>query len=417
VYAIAAAIPLSLAATNMIKVVALAVALVALAADWHARRPSPVAGLRSVQVAMVMLAALALSQAWAVVPPLEGWSAVMKYGSKLILIPVIAILVRTRREASIAVSVLVAVQVFVLLSSCLLYLGVPAPWALPLRNSPATVFSSYLDQSIMTAGLAALCWNLRADFPGRHGRWVAAALALVALANVIAMLPGRSGQVAAIVVVTLALLWQLPRRWLVAGMFAPVALAAAAAVVVPQFRERIIITVNELQAYQSSNDANTSSGQRLTYWYRSLQSMGENPLAGSGAGSWNREYLRLEGAAPLAGTADVRNPHQEYLLWGVQLGALGVALFLTLLAAMVRDVRRFGITARHTGESMVAVFATACLFNSSLYDAVTGEYFCIAFGLLLAYGRFGPAAEVAAGAAPAPQPTQAAQSPHKEALA
>jgi O-antigen ligase len=28
----------------------------------------------------------------------------------------------------------------------------------------------------------------------------------------------------------------------------------------------------------------------------------------------------------------------------------------------------------------------ACLFNSSLYDAYIGDFFCLALGLLLAYG-------------------------------
>lgn len=403
VYMLAASIPLSLAATNVAKLLALLACTVVLAGAIRRGRPdAALARLHNVPAILLMLAALALSLAWTTEPGAQALSHVLKY-SKLLLIPAIVLLIRTPRQAALAVGIYVASQAFVVATSWLLYLGAPVFWVPADRNSVATVYSSYLDQTIMTAGFAALCWHLRHEFPGRHGTWVGGALAAAALVNALVMLPGRSGHVAAIGVMSLALLWAVPARWRLAALAAPVALAAVAMLVAPQFNERLTKTVDEISAYQYRNDPGTSSGQRLTFWHRSLQAMAERPLSGFGVGSWNREYTRQEithRGHVLAGTAEVRNPHQEYLLWGVHLGVGGVLLLVGWMALLVRDALPFTARRRRATISMVVVMAIACLFNSSLFDALIGEYFCILIGLLLALG-LQPEATAQTGQAPA----------------
>ena len=395
VYMLAASIPLSLAATNIAKLLALLASMVVLAGAIRRRQPDAVlARLWSVPALLLMLGALALSLAWTTEPGPQALSHVVKYG-KLLLIPAIVLLVRTPREAALAVGIYIASQAFVVATSWLLYLGVPVFWVPALRNSVATVYSSYLDQTIMTAGFAAICWHLRHEFPGRRGAWVGAALAAAALVNALVMLPGRSGHVTAIGVMSLALLWAVPARWRLVALAGPVVLAALAMLVAPQFNERLTGTIDEISAYQYRNDPGTSSGQRLTFWHRSLQAMAERPWTGFGVGSWNREYKRQETTHRghvLAGTAEVRNPHQEYLLWGVHLGVGGIALLLGFMALLLRDARPFATPHRHATISVVAVLAIACLFNSSLFDALIGEYFCIVIGLLLALGLQRPTA-------------------------
>ncbi len=386
---LAASIPLSLAATNIAKLLALLASVVVLAGAIRRRQPDEaLARLMSVPAILVMLAAMALSLAWTTEPGPQALGDVVKY-SKLLLIPAIALLVRTPRQAMLAVGIYIASQTFVVATSWLLYLGAPVFWVPAHRNSVATVYSSYLDQTIMTAGFAAICWHLRHEFPGRRGAWVGAALAAAGLVNALVMLPGRSGHVAAIGVMSLALLWAMPPRWRLAGLAAPVVLVAMAMLVSTQFNQRLTAVVSEVQAYKQQNDPGSSSGQRLTFWVRSLQAIAERPLSGFGAGSWNREYKRLSLAGDgqlVEGTAHVRNPHQEYLLWGVHLGVGGIALLLAFMALVVRDARKFRTPERRATDSMVAVLAIACLFNSSLFDALIGEYFCILIGLLLALG-------------------------------
>jgi O-antigen ligase len=82
----------------------------------------------------------------------------------------------------------------------------------------------------------------------------------------------------------------------------------------------------------------------------------------------------------------LHNPHQEYLMWAVQLGIVGVALFLAFLLVLVRDASRFRPDIRHATQSLVAVLAVVCLFNTTLFDGLIGDYFCVLLGLLLVLG-------------------------------
>jgi O-antigen ligase len=80
------------------------------------------------------------------------------------------------------------------------------------------------------------------------------------------------------------------------------------------------------------------------------------------------------------------NPHQEYLIWGVQLGVPGLLLFLALMLSMLRDSSPMEEKYRRAVQTCVAGFAVACLFNASLFDGLIGDFFCVSFGLLLALG-------------------------------
>ena len=392
VYFVAAAIPISLAAVNIAKAFIFVFALVALLAGLMRRRRLPwLSQLRTPLVVAVMLGLLAASLFYTAAPLGEAARDLGKYG-KLLEIPLILVLVRSRREALIALALYAAAQTFILASSYLLCMGVTLPWVYKTvaeRQSIGAVFSSYLDQSIMTAGLAALCWQLRRRVPGRFGPQLAIALAALCAFDVLFLLPGRSGQAALLTAIALALWWTLPRhgKWL--ALMAPALLLAGAMAVSPSFRDRIDAIVIEARAYGQGDRTPTSTAARLNYWQRSVEMIEERPLAGWGVGSWNDEYRRLEGPHLRKDAADLRNPHQEYLLWGTQLGVGGIALLLVFLVFAARDAKPFSPDVRRAAWSMTAMLAVVCMFNAILFDAFVGDYFCVLLGLLLALGVHG----------------------------
>lgn len=399
VYLTAAMLPFSLAATNVAKLLMVLFALVALAIQLKRREPIPAfSRLRTPLLVGLMLVALALSLLYSVAPLDEALHDLNKY-SKLLLIPLVLLLVRTRREALLALAAYLAVETFVVLTSYLLALGLNVPWVvkpLAIRLYAATVYSSYLDQSIMTVGLAALAWHLRHAFPGRHGPRLAVALVFLCAVNVLLLLPGRSAQVALLAAMVLGLYWAVPRRARPVAVLLPLLVVVAVMALSPHFRDRTTAVVTESIAYSNGDRSPTSSGIRLGLWHRSLQAIGERPLTGYGIGSWNHVYRRLEGNALAPAYAQLRNPHQEYLLWGVQLGLGGIALLLAFGWALLRDASGFRPDIRHATASVVAIFAIVCLFNSTLFDALIGDYFCFMLALLLALGVTTPPREQAA---------------------
>ena len=386
----AAAVPVSLAATNIAKTAMfLFVLVMALAGLVQGRRLPVLARLRTPAVVLVLIAALAASLFYTTAPLDVALHDFVKF-TKLLVIPLVLVLLRSRREVLVALGLYVASQTFVVATSYLLSMNLDVPWVFKAdRLSLGTVYSSYLDQSIMTVGFGVLAWHLRGEFPGRHGSKLAIALAALCAANVLLLLPGRSGQVALMVAGSLALLRGMPAKSRPAAVFAPLLLIAFVMAVSPHFRDRASAVVSEARAYSQGDPAPTSSGVRLNYWQRSVEAIAERPLTGYGVGSWNTEYRRLQGSQLRPDAVHVRNPHQEYLLWGVQLGLGGIALLLAFGATIWRDASRFAPAERDATQSLLIVLAVVCLFNSALFDALIGDYFCVLLGLVLALGLHG----------------------------
>ncbi len=393
VYLMAASVPVSTALSSISKLLILLMgAALLINGLLRHRREAVLSQLRTPLLIVLMLLSLALSLLYTTAPMGLALNDLAKYG-KLLVIPLTLILLRNRREASTALGFYLCAQLFVIVSSWLLSFGLSLPWVPDgQRTSPGTVYSTYLDQSIMTAAFAAICWHLRHEFNGQVGARIAIFLAVLATINVLFLLPGRSGHLAMTAVVSLALFWAIPRRLQPLAVFLPVLLVGAAMLASPQFNMRLQAVVSESRAYDTNRDVTTSSGQRLSFWHRSLQAIAEKPFTGWGVGSWNQQYIRLEDGKPYVDTAKVRNPHQEFLMWGVQAGLLGMALMLGLLALLMRDSWRFAPATRHATHSIIAVLAVACLFNSALFDALIGNFFCILLGIFLALGLYAPPA-------------------------
>ena len=111
-------------------------------------------------------------------------------------------------------------------------------------------------------------------------------------------------------------------------------------------------------------------------------------MIGHGVGSWTDTAKRLEGssATKVFGSGNASNPHQEYLLWGVELGMPGVLLLLAFMICVFQDARGFVPPVARGALSVLTAMAIACLFNSSLYDGLIGDFFVVTLGLLLALG-------------------------------
>lgn len=339
---------------------------------------------------LVALAAFSLSLLWTTADAADSAGSIAKYG-KLLTILLIPLLLKSKQEVIYAVTVFVVAQLFLVSSSWLLFLGVRLPWATSqMAISEFAVFSTYLDQGVMSATTAAVCWHLRGLAPGRFGKLVFAATGLLCIANVLFVLAGRSGHVVVIVLLSLAVMWELPKRYRWTVVVFPVVLLACAVSLSPKVQKRILLMKAEVQAFNFDQGLDitraSSSGLRLHFWHRSVQSIAEKPVLGSGVGSWSNEFDRIENIyKPASVKVNKRgNPHQEYLLWGVQLGVPGILLFFGFLAAVFLDTMKLDKAGALAARSVLAALAVNCLFNSAIYDALIGDFFCVALGLMLA---------------------------------
>lgn len=354
---------------------------------WTQRDAIQSPRLWSTAVILVLMFTFAASLLWTEADGESALTAFVRHG-KLMAIVLLVTLIRSAQEARIAISVYAMGQAFLLVSSWMMFAGIPIPWSMD-APTPYIVFSSYLDQSIMFATTAGVAWHLRNDQLWSPGAGIA--FAVLALVNVLLLLEGRSGYLIALTSLSLAVTWAMPRRWrMVTLLVTPVLLATGLLIGSEQVQERVTKIFGETKSFANTHEvgARDSSAFRLNAWYRSAQAIQEAPILGHGVGAWTPTVKRLQGdsATRIFGKGSLSNPHQEFLLWGVELGLMGILLLVALLLCIGKDVLHLPPNIRRATLSVLIAMAVACLFNSALYDDLLGDFFCVSVGLLLALG-------------------------------
>lgn len=77
------------------------------------------------------------------------------------------------------------------------------------------------------------------------------------------------------------------------------------------------------------------------------------------------------------------NPHNEFFLMGVQLGLLGIALFVWFLVAIARECRRAVLLAGMVAGGYLLAFVLGCFANSLLLNFTEGNLFILLTGILI----------------------------------
>ena len=161
---------------------------------WMGRGEPALKRLWTTHIVLLTLVLFAFSLWWTQADMTDALSSYVKH-AKLLGILLLVSLTRTRREARLGLLFYAGGQFFLLLSSWMIFAGIPLPWVAE-HTTQNVVFSTYLDQSIMLAATAAVFWHLRQD--GLWPKWLGLAAALLALANALLLLEGRTGYLIAL---------------------------------------------------------------------------------------------------------------------------------------------------------------------------------------------------------------------------
>lgn len=345
--------------------------------------------------ALLILAALAASVTYTVAPHNKAWNWVAKY-DKLLLLPFAALAFRHSNWAPIVRRCWFGTLCVILLLSTTNYLGLTAigpAHATELPLSRAWVFKNHIAAGMFGALLFYQAADLALAARTALARAAYAGVAAWSLVNVFVMLQGRTGQVIAlllifVVAVRFVLLLRRQsalRAGLAAGVFvlAGIALVVAACTV---HNGRLTKVVTEVQQYRQS-DAVTSTGLRLEWYKKGLELYRQRPLIGYGAGGLESEFEKLTAGKTAAEGQLTSNPHNEYLLMAVQLGTLGLVLFVNLIVQIARGSRTLDPRSRHLLLGWLAIFAIGSLANSLLLDFAEGHLIVLLAGILLGCGE------------------------------
>lgn len=118
-------------------------------------------------------------------------------------------------------------------------------------------------------------------------------------------------------------------------------------------------------AEQHQEGVGTGESNRLQFVRITGQMISERPVLGFGIGGWRQQYPVRAGGME---TAMMSTPHNDYLLYGAELGALGLLALGWILAALLRQAWRSGVRNGNALMLITVALITGSLFNAMLRD-------------------------------------------------
>lgn len=387
--AIGLAVPISTALDNFL----LAMVLLGLSFNlnkvWRITMCNPVA-----RAALLLFGMLAVATLYGQTPISEALGILGKY-IDLAFVPLFMLMFSEAKTRQLGERMFFAASSLILLLSGLLATHILAPqsWMSnqATADSPA-VFHSYITQGNMMAYTAFLAMLKVRDAQDVRSRSLWASFAGLASFNVLFMLQGRTGYM----ILLLLMAWfawstltryfhQRGKAWgwrQGAGvMVACMLMVSSMYMLSPRLHDRVETVKQEMQAWHPDlGNEGSSAGQRMDYYYNTLQIVERNWWTGVGTGGFPDAYTQqIQGTNALP----TNNPHNEYLLIAAQTGVLGLFLFIYLFwmewrAALLLESSYVQDAAR----GLVLAFIVNCMFNSALHDHADGLFFSYFTALL-----------------------------------
>lgn len=339
--------------------------------------------------ALLLFGWMLLSTIWAQTNYKTSLTGVWKY-RKLLWIPLMVFLFSDGKWRLWAVKAWLATAVVLMLFSLEQTLPVPLGTG-HMSDHPALPLSVYSHVTLgfilipaITVGLAWMTQS-RANMMKSAG----ALLVVLTLCYVVLAQRGRTTYVMLVALFAFFVLTQLKgaKQWLAIAILIIGTMSVLVLNSKVQTRfEQVVIDSQTAQTATTVEQNFTSSGLRIGFWRGSIDIFKQHPILGTGIGTWADEYRqyidRTPGTPSIAVTGG--NPHQEYLLMASQLGAVGLALFLTWLARCLYATRKLDHHERIAAQSLLVAFSVGCWFNSYLFDSASGHFFCLGLGILFA---------------------------------
>jgi O-antigen ligase len=308
---------------------------------------------------------------WSDAPWAMQSKIIFKY-LKLLYIPIIFLLAPdTLWQRRVINAFLTAITLIVLLGYVLSYTPVTLDFVIRVDS----ISHSYIEMGLMIA-IAAYIYALRAVTEHRYRPlyWL---LVLVLAYYQFFINTGLTGYIVFAFLAGLFLISQW--RWwggilavlIVAGLlFAGYHVSSTVA-------HKLQVSSQSITQFQQ-DEHQTSIGFRLKFYQLSYELWREKPWLGWGTGGFADQYSKRGGIAGWEGILD--QPHDEYMLWAVQYGLLGLLALLSFFATLLI------VAWRSANRILLCGVVLACmltgLFNTFLYVSASGYFFVLLVGVL-----------------------------------
>lgn len=249
---------------------------------------------------------------------------------QLLLIPVIATTMTGRGDLTRCWNAY-AIGAGLLLVHIFLLNWYAPPWVTTV--TPSSVFFNPLPQSVSLAIFSGWCVH-RLLVRDQRFNWRLLFFAGLAASTwaVLAVSQQRLGFLTWIIMVGAGIVLRIPQefRWKAVVI---VALALMTLLLADQtIRDRISLGIHEFQAYDHKPDF-SSIGSRRYMWETAWLNIQQAPWLGHGTGSYHRVSERAFDDPSMCSIGCI-HPHQQYLLFWLELGLVGLFLFFGVLVSI-----------------------------------------------------------------------------------
>jgi O-antigen ligase len=236
----------------------------------------------------------------------------------------------------------------------------------------------HISHSYLMAILA--FWCLQRAFGSRQYRYLWLIIFVMTSVNLLYIAPGRTGMLVYLALIALTILQHFSwKKSVLAALLASLAISVAFATSA-NFSSRLREAFVEIKSYEAES-SRTSVGQRFDWWQNSIDLIKQKPLLGHGTGSFGAAQAELIKGSD---TKPTDNPHNEYLMIGVQTGLIGLGLWLALLVAQFFTAFRLPPPKRFLLQGVVIAMACGCIMNSFLLDTHPGHFYAFISAILIA---------------------------------
>ncbi len=265
-------------------------------------------------------------------------------------------------------------------------------WAEAAADNPA-IFRSHITQNNMMAFAVflALLKFREASSPGIKMAW--GTFVLLGATNVLFMVQGRTGYMI-LLVLSGWFIWTTLARYMrargntwgwqqaIVTLLVLVGLAVIAYQTSTRLHDRVSLASSELQSWELNHGKDTSTGQRLDFYYNTFRIVQQHPVFGVGTGGFADAFAKQVQGTEVMQT---RNPHNEYLMVSAQTGLIGLVFMLYLFYTQWRCAplldRPF---TQDAARGLVLAYLVNCSFNSALMDHADGLFFAFMTAALYA---------------------------------
>ena len=246
-------------------------------------------------------------------------------------------------------------------------------------HSPACLpyFKSYITHGIFIAFFGFFMAHKALDSRG-YVKTLYIAIVLLCLYNIFFVSLGRTGQLIFLVLILLFAIQRFNKK----GFLLSVLAIAIFLGVFINFSDKAIrikqgVETAQVHLQDHPEQGELSMGERFTFWKYSAQLIAEKPLFGHGTGGYKKAYQRVA-------NKNSENPHNEFFLISVQLGAGGLFFYLGFLASQYYYGKTLPNREKWLAQGLLATLIITSLFNSPLLDHTEGHWFTTLIALCFA---------------------------------